>query len=76
MAVEERPVSDDRTNKGFVKAFASRPLDWQDVESVAVRQGGKLHWDLVEASIAPLCELKGDQETLDRLRLLRRRASG
>jgi len=59
-----------------LKAFASRPLDWQDVEGVAIRQAGKLDWEQVETELAPLCELKGEPEILDRLRRLREQVSG
>lgn len=54
-----------------LKAFASRPQDWLDVESIAVRQRSVLDWNLVFEELEPLaavCEAPG---LLDRLRQLR-----
>lgn len=50
-----------------LKAFAGRAKDWVDVESVIVRQTGKLDWNYVHKQLAPLAELKGAPEILDQL---------
>lgn len=55
-----------------LKAFAGRTLDWFDVESVAIRNHGKLDWKLVFEELRPLVELKGTPEALERLRELQR----
>ena len=49
------------------KAFAGRDLDWSDVERVLTRQHGKLNVAQVRAELAPLLELKGTPESLDKL---------
>jgi hypothetical protein len=46
------------------KAFASRPLDWKDVEGVIVRQLGKLNWDLIKRELTRLCALLDDDTAL------------
>ena len=50
-----------------LKAFADRPQDWLDIESVLARQAD-LDLALVRRELAPLAELKGEPEILDRLR--------
>ena len=50
-----------------LKAFAGRGQDWVDLESVIVRQTGKLDWNYVHEQLAPLAELKGAPEILDQL---------
>ena len=52
------------------KAFAGRDKDWLDVESVAIRQAGRLEIDRVWAELLPLLELKQDPLAADRLRRL------
>ncbi len=49
------------------KAFASRDLDWGDVERVLIRQHGKLDLAQVRSELKPLLELKGEPESLDKL---------
>jgi hypothetical protein len=49
------------------KAFAGRDLDWGDVEGLLVRQHGKLNWNQIRAELAPLLELKGAVEAMDKL---------
>ena len=44
------------------KAFAGRDRDWGDVESVLVRQHGKLNLAQVRSELKPLLELKGELE--------------
>jgi hypothetical protein len=55
------------------KAFAGRPLDWADVESIIAKQRrGKLDWNYIFAQLEPLAELKEDPEIVPRLIELRR----
>jgi hypothetical protein len=55
------------------KAFAGRPLDWADVESIIAKQPrGKLDWRYVYAQLKPLAELKEDPQIVPRLKELRR----
>ena len=56
-----------------LKAFAGRPQDWIDVESVLVRQRRSLDWQLVLGELKPLLELRETPENLDRLQQLRRK---
>lgn len=55
-----------------MKAFADRPLDWEDVVSVVRRQRGRLDWAYVYAQLEPLAELKGAPDLVTRLRRLQR----
>jgi hypothetical protein len=56
-----------------MKAFASRPLDWNDVRGILVRQGTrKLDWPYIRRELQPLCEAKEAPEILTRLESLRR----
>jgi hypothetical protein len=50
-----------------LKAFASRPQDWIDVEKVIIRQGSKLDRELIEQELTPLAELKEEPEILRQL---------
>lgn len=53
-----------------LKAFAARPRDWSDVESICRRQR-RIDWAYVDATLAPLAEVKPDEpivETLSRIR--------
>lgn len=52
------------------KAFAGRDRDWLDVEGIVVRQGEALDRGLVLRELAPLAELKGSNDALDRLQAL------
>jgi hypothetical protein len=54
-----------------LKLFAFRPRDVLDVESVAVRQRGRLDWQAVEASLQPLAEVKDQPEIMATLQRLR-----
>lgn len=58
-----------------LKAFAGRPQDWVDIESVAVRQHQKLDWKLVFEELEPLATVRNVPGLLDRLRQLRSSAS-
>jgi len=55
-----------------LKAFAGRPQDWFDIESVVIRKHRSLDWKQLFEELTPLVELKGAPETLDRLQELRR----
>lgn len=54
-----------------MKAFASRPKDWVDLEGIVIRQHGRIDWAYVESQLKPLAELKEEPEILDRLARLR-----
>ncbi len=53
-----------------LKAFASRPQDWIDIQHVIRRQAGSLDRELVIRELQPLVELKEEPEILDHLRHL------
>ncbi len=53
-----------------LKAFADRSRDWADIESVLIRQQGKLDIGYIAEQLAPLCEIKGEPQILDRLKQL------
>ena len=55
----------------ILKAFAGRPRDWIDIESVLVRQGRSLDWRQILGELKPLLELRETPENLDRLQQLR-----
>ena len=56
----------------IMKAFASRPLDWNDVRGILVRQGTEnLDWPYILRHLQPLCELKEAPEILIKLESLR-----
>jgi Nucleotidyl transferase AbiEii toxin, Type IV TA system len=55
-----------------LKAFASRPRDWIDVEGIIIRQTGKLDWAYIDQELRPLAELKEAPEILDELEKRRR----
>lgn len=55
-----------------MKAFASRPKDWVDVEGILIRQRGQLDWAYVEIQLGPLVELKEEPEILRRLADMRK----
>jgi hypothetical protein len=54
-----------------MKAIAGRDQDWLDIKGVIVRQSGKLEWRRLISDAAPLCELKGEPEIINRLEKLR-----
>jgi hypothetical protein len=53
-----------------LKAFANRPIDWMDIQGVAIRQGKTLNVRQIIKDLIPLVELKESPEILDRLRTL------
>jgi hypothetical protein len=52
------------------KCFASRELDWFDVEGILARQAGKLDLDLVRRELRPLAEMKEDPQIVKKLEAL------
>jgi len=54
-----------------LKAFASRPQDWIDIEAVVLRQQPTLDWKLVFDELEPLVALREAPDVLERLRRLR-----
>jgi hypothetical protein len=50
-----------------LKAFAGRPRDWIDAESVAIRQT-ELDTEYILRNLAELCEAKGTPESLEKAR--------
>lgn len=53
-----------------LKAFADRPRDWADVQSVVERQRGKFDERYALSRLDPLCGLKGSPGIIDRLKVL------
>jgi hypothetical protein len=55
-----------------LKSFADRPLDWQDVGSIVIRQTpAVLDWEYILSNLEPLVALKEQPEILNRVRDLR-----
>lgn len=54
-----------------MKAFANRPQDWVDITGILIRNEGKLDWNLIDTTLAPLVELKEDPAILEKLAGLR-----
>ena len=50
-----------------LKAFAGRPRDMNDVAGIVTRQKENLKWDYIFRQLGPLCDLKGDSETMKHL---------
>jgi hypothetical protein len=55
-----------------MKAFANRERDWLDVESVLIRQAGRLDWQIIEEELQPLASLREEVDIVARLNALRR----
>lgn len=53
-----------------LKAFADRPRDCGDVETIITRQRAHLDWSYVFEQLEPLCRLKEEPEIVDRLHRL------
>ena len=52
----------------ILKCFASRAIDWHDVQTIIIRQDKKnLDWNYIELHLRPLVELKGQPEILEKL---------
>lgn len=59
-----------------MKAFASRPRDWEDIRMTLVRQGvGTLNWSHIRRHLTELAALKEAPEILDQLEALKARYS-
>lgn len=56
------------------KAFAERDRDWGDVESIAIRQAGKLDWKYIRRQLRPLAEIKNPKAIMEKLEAIKRRA--
>jgi hypothetical protein len=54
------------------KLFAFRTRDVADVETIVVRQRGRLDWAYVEMQLSPLAELKEQKEIMEVFHKLRR----
>jgi hypothetical protein len=50
-----------------LKAFADRPIDWMDIEGIAIRRGKQLDKDYITDQLKPLCEAKEAPQILDKL---------
>ena len=53
-----------------LKAFASRPQDWIDVEKVIIRQAQRLNRSLIIEELTPLAELKEEPQILEHVQSL------
>jgi hypothetical protein len=59
-----------------LKAFASRPIDWMDVEGILAKQtAAKLDLEYVFTQLEPLAALKEEPEIVQKLRTLIREVS-
>jgi len=58
-----------------LKAFADRPQDWIDIESIVERRHAVLDWHLVLEELAPLAAARDAPELVERVRRLRDRPS-
>jgi len=54
------------------KLFAFRARDTPDVETIVLRQRGRLDWDYIDTHLRPLAELKEQPEIMDVFSTLRR----
>lgn len=60
----------------ILKAFADRPKDWNDVETVAMRQEIKLNDEYISEQLAPLCDLKESPEIIEKLKIILQKYDG
>jgi hypothetical protein len=51
-----------------LKAFADRAKDWNDVESIVLRQGSNLDRGYILTRLTPLCDLKESPEIIEKLK--------
>jgi hypothetical protein len=51
-----------------MKAFANRIKDWGDIESIVLKQRGKLQVKMIYENLAPLVKLKEDPSIIQRLK--------
>ena len=52
------------------KAFAGRPQDWVDVQTIVTRQGQTLNQDTIRTELKILLELKPSSDALEQLERL------
>ena len=57
-----------------MKAFASRPKDWIDLEGILLRQRRALDWDYIQAQLLPLIAAKEEPEIWSELQRRRQDA--
>jgi predicted nucleotidyltransferase len=57
----------------ILKSFADRARDWGDVETVLIRQAGRMDWEYIRSNLDPLCELKEKSQIPRRLDDLKRK---
>lgn len=55
-----------------LKAFAGRPRDWADVETILIRNRRRIRWKRIFGELKPLLELREAPENLEQLIRLRR----
>ena len=66
---EENPIRTCSAEDLIVlKAFAGRDKDWSDIDSILVRQQGRLDFDSIFEELAPLCEMREDDSAIRRLK--------
>jgi hypothetical protein len=53
-----------------LKAFASRPQDWVDIDGIIARQGPKLKTAYILKQLKPLADVKEAPEIVDRVKKL------
>lgn len=58
------------------KAFAGRPQDWLDIDTILVRQGDVLNYSQIMSELRPLAELKEEEGMIDELRNRIRNSAG
>ena len=58
----------------ILKAFADRPRDWGDVETIIARRQARLDWDYIYEQLEPLCQVNDHPEIVDRVHRLHRLA--
>jgi hypothetical protein len=54
----------------ILKAFADRPRDWGDVETIIARQQAHVEWNYIFEQLEPLCQVKDTPEIVERVRRL------
>lgn len=54
----------------ILKAFADRAKDWNDVETIAMRQESKLDVEYITEQLTPLCDVKESPEIIEKLKNL------
>lgn len=53
-----------------MKAFAARPRDWLDIDTIKTRQPNRINWKQVLRELQPLAEVKEAPEIVSRVRRL------